>query len=140
MGLISWQANPAGAYWIDVIVGHLALNVMVDTGLTDPRRQLGFALEPPIYNQLKQAGQLVRFCTRVSRDASGQYATAETAETAAQLLDARAGQPAGPIVRVFVCRGASGVPSRVGVAFFHHLSGCRVQWNLDAQTWTIEYV
>src|SRR5687768_10326473 len=114
MGRLSWQGNSAGAYWIDVMVGHLPLNLMVDTGLTDPLNQLGFALQPLVYDQLKQTRQLTRFRTRASRDASGQYATVATAETMAQLFDTRTRQPVGPVVRLFVSRGTLGVPSRVG--------------------------
>lgn len=139
MAPISWRANSAGAYWIDVVVGSLPLPLMVDTGLTDPRNQIGFALEPATYDQLKQARQLSHFRARVSRDASGKYVTVETAETTAQLLDPTARGHAGPIVRLFVSRGAPGVPSRVGVPFFHHLKGCHVEWDLDAHTMSIEY-
>ena len=31
------------------------------------------------------------------------------------------------------------IPSRVGVVFFHKLSGCRVDWELDARSWCLEY-
>lgn len=139
MGHISWQATPSGAYWIDIVVGHLPLRLMVDTGLTDPRNQLGFALDPSTFDQLKQGLQLARFRTRVSRDASGRHAIVEAAETTAQLFDAETDQHAGPIVRLFVSRGMMGVPSRVGIPFFHHLKNCRVEWDLNAQAWSIEY-
>ena len=139
MARISWRATSAGADWIDVVVGGLPLSLMVDTGLTDPRNQIGFVLEPATYDQLKQDRQLSRFRARVSRDASGRHVTVETAETSAQLLDPTTREHAGPIVRLFVSRGAPGVPSRVGVPFFHHLKGCRVEWDFDAQTMLIEY-
>ncbi len=140
MGRTSWQASSSGSYWIDIVVGHLPLHLMVDTGLTDPRNELAFALEPGVYDQLRKSHQLSRFRTRISRDASGRYATVETAETPAQLFDPKTGQRVGPVVRLFVSRGASKVPSRVGVPFFHHLKDCRVEWNLAAQDWCIEYV
>lgn len=140
MGRVSWLAAPGGAYWIDVLLGHLSVRLLVDTGLTDPRNQLGFALEPGIYDQLKQGGQLTHFRTRISRDASGRYVIAEAAETSAQLFDPGTAQQVGPAVRLFVVRGALGVPSRVGIPFFHHLKGCKVAWDLDSQRWSIEYV
>jgi hypothetical protein len=40
---------------------------------------------------------------------------------------------------VYVIRGKPGVPDRVGVVFFHRLKGCRVLWDLDAQSWCVEY-
>jgi hypothetical protein len=69
MARICWRATSAGAYWIDVVVSSLPLPLMVDTGLTDPRNQVGFALEPAAYDQLKQARQLSHFRARVSREA-----------------------------------------------------------------------
>lgn len=139
MARISWRATSAGAYWIDVVVGGLPLSLMVDTGLTDPQNQIGFALEPATYDQLKQGRQLSHFRARVSRDASGRYVTVETGETTAQLLDPTTRGHAGPIAHLFVSRGTPGVPGRVGVPFFHRLKGCRVEWDLDAHTMTIEY-
>lgn len=139
MGRLTWSANPAGAYWIDVAVGNLPLRLMVDTGLTDPRNAIGFALEPAIYEQLKQAQQLSHFRSRVTRDASGRYSTVETAEATAQLLDVGKVQHVGPLARLYVSRGAPGVPNRVGVSFFHHLSGCRVEWDFNARSWSIDY-
>ena len=53
MARIFWRATSAGADWIGVVVGGLPLTLMVDTGLTDPRNQIGFALEPATYDQLK---------------------------------------------------------------------------------------
>ena len=38
---------------------------------------------------------------------------------------------------IHVARGVAGVPSRVGLAFFHKLSGCRVVWDCPAKTWSI---
>jgi hypothetical protein len=42
-------------------------------------------------------------------------------------------------VYLYALRGAPGVPSRVGVEFFHHLTGCRVIWDLDRRNWGVEY-
>jgi hypothetical protein len=30
------------------------------------------------------------------------------------------------------------VPDRVGVVLFHHLTGCRVDWNLGQRIWCID--
>jgi hypothetical protein len=45
----------------------------------------------------------------------------------------------GPLVRVRVGRGMPNVVSRVGVEFFHRLTGCSVNWDLDAKNWCVTY-
>jgi hypothetical protein len=57
----------------------------------------------------------------------------------AQLFCPKTRKPVGPIVHLFTFRGVPGVPSRVGVAFFHRLKSCKVLWNLDQRNWNIEY-
>lgn len=140
MDRISWRAAPQGVYWIDVLVGDFPMCLMVDTGLCDPRNELGIALDPTVYDRLKQERKLSRIRTRVSRDASGRHAASEVAETSAQLYDVANSRPVGPAVRLFVSRGIAKVPSRVGVPFFHHLKGCTVEWNLENQRWSIQFV
>ena len=139
MGQISYSVGPTGAYFIEVQIGTFELQVMVDLGLTDPAGQIGFAITPEVFDRLEQAGQLSRFRGRISRDASGQYSTIESAESTACLLDPASRQPVGPSTRIFVSRGAPRVPNRVGVAFFHRLTGSRVIWELDRRTWCIEF-
>jgi hypothetical protein len=63
----------------------------------------------------------------------------ESGETNAQLIDPITRQPVGNPVVTWVLRGTKGVISRVGVVFFHHLTGCRVDWDLDTRNWCIEY-
>lgn len=139
MGQITYAVAPTGAYFIDVQIGTFEVRVMVDLGLTDPAGQIGFALAPDVFDRLEQARQLSRFRGRISRDASGQYSTIESAESTACPLDPASRQPVGPRARIFVSRGAVRVPNRVGVAFFHQLRGCRVIWELDSRIWRIEY-
>ena len=72
-------------------------------------------------------------------DASEAKLVSEAARVTAQLLDPGRTTPVGPAVQVEVMRGAPGVPSRVGVVFFHRLTGCRVVWDLGARLWCVEY-
>ena len=69
MGIACWQAAADGRYWIDVMVGNMDLRAMIDLGMVDPLHQIGFEIEPSIYDQLKQAGQLSGYRTRSRRDA-----------------------------------------------------------------------
>jgi hypothetical protein len=132
-----WQAAADGRYWVYVALGRQELAVMVDLGLVDPTDRVGFEVEPGIYNALKQGGQLSRFTRRSRRDASGQIAWFDTGVATAQLIDPVSRQRMGPVVSVWVACGAAGVPSRVGVVFFHHLTKCEVLWELDQRTWEI---
>lgn len=139
MGQACWQAATDGRYHIDVVIGNYNLQVMVDSGLVDRLDLVGFEVESFIYDRLNQAGFLTQKRDRLSRNASGQYISAESGLARAQLLDPVLGQPVGPIVQLYVSRGQRGLPNRVGVVFFHRLKGCRILWDLDNRTWCVEY-
>jgi hypothetical protein len=138
MADVSWQAAPDGRYWIDVALGGHVARVMIDLGLVDPLQAVGFELDPSLYDHLKQAGLLSRFQYRFRRDANAKISGSESGHIDAQLVDPSTKQRIGPVVSLHVCRGVAGVPSRVGVVFFHQLIGCRVVWVLDSRTWRIE--
>ena len=138
MAEVSWQAAADGRYWIDVIIGGQPVQVMIDLGLVDPSHAVGFELDPDLYEQLKRAGLLSRFQYRFRRDANAQITRCESGLTIAQVLNPNTKQGIGPIIQVHVCCGVPGVPSRVGVVFFHRLLGGRVNWDLDGRTWRIE--
>lgn len=135
---VSWQAASDGRYWIDAAIAGHAVRVMIDLGLVDPAHAVGFEVDPAFYDQLKRAGLLPRFQFRFRRDASGQISRSQSGLTSAQLLAPSTTRGIGPVVQLHVCRGAPGVPSRVGVVFFHRLTGCRVDWALGSRTWLIE--
>jgi hypothetical protein len=139
MAQARWQVTADGRYFIDVVIGNYNLRVMVDTGLVDPLDMVGVELEPSIYDRLDQSGALANKRTRVSRNAGGQYSNTRTGLTNVQLFDPITAQPVGPVVRLFASRGRRGLPSRVGVVFFHRLTGCRILWDLDSRGWCIEY-
>jgi hypothetical protein len=128
-----------GRYWLDVALGNQDVSVMLDLGLVDSLHRVGFEVDPTVYDLLMQTGQLVRVTRRSRRDASGQLTWSSSGLTNAQLICPVARQRVGPVVSVHVSRGATGVPSRVGVVFFHLLSGCRVDWDLDQREWCVAY-
>jgi len=134
---VCWQAKPDGRYWIDVVVGNQVCPCLIDLGLVDPLDQIGLALRGPLFQGLEQAGLLAPLRWRLHRDASGQTGFVKSGETNAQLSDPLTQGPVGPTVRLFVCRGAPGVPDRVGVTFFHRLKGCGVSWDFDTRTWCV---
>lgn len=138
MADISWSAASDGRYWIDVVIGGQAVRAMIDLGLVDPLGAVGFELEPALYDQLKKAGLLSRLQYRFRRDANARITSSESGLSTAQLFDPGLGQVVGPLVQLHVCRGAIGVPSRVGVVFFHRLADCNVHWQLNSRTWRIE--
>ncbi len=139
MSQLCWTAHPDGSYWIDALIGNQKLPAMVDLALIDPSHLMGASLEPAIYDRLEISGEFPRQHARRSRDASGRYVTIDTALTTIQLLEPKTRNPAGPIVHIYVGRGAPAIPSRVGVAFFHRFSGGRVIWDLKVRTWSIEF-
>lgn len=134
----SWQAASDGRYWIDVFVAAQRFDVMIDLGLVDPSGFVGFELEPSVYDEMKAASELSHFNYRFRRDAGGRVTRTESGLTVAQLRRPPTNDEIGPAVPIFVCRGAPGIPSRVGVAFFHRLDGCRVVWKLEERIWQIE--
>lgn len=133
-----WAATTDGRYWIDVHIAGQPIRVMIDLGLVDPVDAVGFEVDPDFYDQLKHAGVLSRFQVRFRRDASGQITRSESGRTNAQLLDPITRRGIGPLTQLPVCRGAPNVPSRVGVVFFHRLTGCNVDWRLDGRTWCVK--
>ena len=119
MNSIAWSAAPDGRYWIDVILGSVPARLMLDTGLVDPLHQVAFELEPQVYDQLKQSGQLIPAGHRKRRDASGRSMRMQSGWVAARLFDTDSASAVGPRVQLCAWRGFSNVPSRVGVPFFH---------------------
>src|SRR5207253_46811 len=134
-----WIASGRGEYWLDVHLGGRPLKVLIDTGLLDARGQVGFSVEPALYDDIKRAGGFQAHQIHTRLDANGQISLTESGSLDAQLLCPVTGKPVGPAVHVFVFRGAAGVPDRAGMAFFHGLKGCKVQWDLDKREWCVEY-
>jgi hypothetical protein len=133
-----WHSAADGRYWVDVALAGRNLRVMIDLGLVDPLHRVGFEIDPGLYDALNQAGHFSRFDRRSRRDASGRLSWFDTGRLTAQLVCPVTGQGIGPAVPLFVARGAAGLPDRVGVVFFHGLSGCRVAWDLDQRTWCVD--
>lgn len=134
-----WQASADGIYWIDVALGGREISMMLDLGLVDAAERVGFSLEPILYDQIKQAGEFTQFFTDLRLDASGAITYRENGLLSAQLIEPITRQCMGPQVRLYAARGATNVPNRVGIAFFHQLHDCLVIWQLDSRRWCIEY-
>jgi hypothetical protein len=139
MGRACWKAAGNGKYWIDIALGNQVLPWMLDLGLVDSQHWVGFEFEPPLFDRLKLAGQMVLAGRQKRRDASGRTVHQECGLTSAQLIDPLSRQGVGPKVAIKVSRGFPGIPSRVGVVFFHRLVGCQVVWDLDNRVWCVEY-
>jgi hypothetical protein len=112
---------------------------MIDTGLTDTAGQVAFDLHPALFDLLDQSGRLLAAGIRRRRDASGRNVRLRAAFVAAELLDPTTGVSVGPRIQCMAVRNYANAPSRVGVVFFHRLTGCRVVWELDTRTWCVEY-
>lgn len=134
-----WNANARGEYWLDVSLAGHRLEVLIDTGLIDARGQVGLSLEPTWYDRIKQGGGFQAHQTHSRMTADGQITLTESGSLDAQLISPQTRQPVGPVVYVWVLRGSTGVPDRVGLSFFHLLASCRVMWELDQRLWTVEY-
>ena len=134
-----WPADAKGRYWIDIALGSRELSLMVDSGLVDFQHQAGFSIDPFIFDRMRQSHEFVMTQRYTIQDASGRSTKGYTGLIAAQLIDPISRQRIGPVVNLFTVRGSPKVPSRVGVEFFHHLTGCRVIWDLDKRIWCIEH-
>ncbi len=139
MAELSWQAAADGRYWIDVAIGGRPVRVMIDLGLVDPSGRVGFELEPAFYDDLKRSGLLSKFQFRFRRNANGEITRSESGLAVAQLVNPNTMQVIGPALDLHVCRGAPGIPSRVGVVFFHRLTSSTVHWDLGTRSWCIHY-
>jgi len=139
MPSVRWQCRADGQYGIDVELGHRHFTLVVDTGLIDRKNQVGFCIEPFLYDYLKNQGELSAFSMHSQMDASSIVSTSESGLTTARLISPVTQLPIGPAVQLHVMRGSPNVPNRVGAVFFHHLKGCRVNWDLDNRIWSIDY-
>jgi hypothetical protein len=139
MPQVSWSATPSEEYWIDVSLGGHHLQVLIDTGFIDPRGQVGFSVDESLYDSIKQSGGFRNYQAYSRVTADGQMSRTESGSLDAQLIAPQTRIRVGPVVHVSVLRGVSGVPNRVGTAFFHRLAGCKVIWDLDKRTWSVEY-
>jgi hypothetical protein len=133
-----WPAAPDGRYVLDIALGTMPCRLMLDTGLVDRAGHVGFEIDPALFGVLEQSGQLLRTGRRPRSDSSGRSVWLEAGFVAARLLDPSSGSPIGPAVRCLAVRNIPGVISRVGVVFFHRLTGCRVDWDLDTREWCVE--
>ena len=134
---LTWPATVRGDYVIDVVIGGLAASAMVDSGLVDPAQMVGFELAPALFDQLQEAGLLKELATRTRRDAGGRMSVMRVGKVSAFLARPKTAEAAGPEAELFVARSSEGLPSRVGLAFFHRLVGCRVDWDCSARTWSV---
>jgi hypothetical protein len=139
MGQITWQAAVDGRYWIDVAVGSLDLLCLLDTGLIDPLDRLAFELEPDEYDKLLGNGDLQYPEYRTRRDASGNLIATQAGFTEVYLIDPVTRVRVGSRLGVYVSRGTSGVPSRVGIVFCHRLVGCQANWDLGLRRLVLTY-
>ena len=134
-----WNATSRGEYWIYVSLGGQPIEVLIDTGLIDAKGEVGFSIEPGLYDNIKKAGGFRGHQRHARLTADGKITITESGSLDAQLICPQTQNPDGPIVHVFVFRGVAGVPDRVGMAFFHLLKGCKVLWDLDQRSWCVEY-
>ncbi len=139
MPQVSWSATPPGEYWIDVSLNGRPLEVLIDTGLIDAQGEVGFSVDASLYDSIKQSGGFQNHRMHIRLTASGQISQTESGSLDAQLIAPQTLTPVGPNAHVRVYRGAPRVPNRAGLAFFHHLTGCKVIWDLDQRSWSIEY-
>lgn len=136
--VLTWPATSRGDYVIDLLIGGVAVTAMVDTGLVDPAQLVGFELAPSLFDRLQGAGLLKQMATRTRRDAAGQKSLMKVGMASAVLARPTTSESAGPAVEVFVARSTEGLPNRVGLAFFHKLTGCQVSWDCSARTWSLQ--
>jgi hypothetical protein len=132
-----WTAASDGSYWIDIALGTMPNTLMLDTGLTDKAGQVAFELHTAVYNTLEQAGQLLAAGYTRRRDASGRQVRLPIGLVVARLIEPTSGSLIGPPVRCLAVRNSANVPSRVGVVFFHRLTGCRADWEFDTRVWCV---
>ncbi len=139
MPLVCWPVHADGCYIVDMLIARVQQRLVVDTGLYDDKGEVGFELSPAFYDGCVRSGTLTPLGHKVRRDSSGRTVRLACGIVQAQLFDPTLNSGVGPAVKLLAMRGASGLPSRVGIEFFHRLAGCRVDWDLSARRWCVEY-
>src|SRR5436190_23996333 len=100
-----WHGLPDGRYHIDVAPGSLEVPLMIDLGLVDALSQVGFSVEPGLYDQLKQAGALTLLQMQSRLDASGGISQTESGLIHSQLICPVNRQRVGLVVPLYILRG-----------------------------------
>jgi hypothetical protein len=138
MSRICWPAAANGRYILDIALVTMPCRLMLDTGLVDRMNLVAFELDPTLFDVLDQSGQLLAAGSRFRFDSSGRRVALKAGFVAARLFDPATGSAVGPTVRCLALRNFPGVVSRVGVTFFHRLTGCRADWDFDNRLWCVE--
>jgi len=99
MTRVCWPAAAGGHYWLDIALGTLPCRLMLDTGLVDPRGQVGFEIDPTMFDLLEQSGQLLAAGIRSRLDSSGTSVSLKTGFLTALLLDPTTLRTVGPPVQ-----------------------------------------
>ena len=100
MPRVSWQARPDGLYWIDIALGSRHFSLMIDIGLVDAKYQVGFSIDPRLYDVLKRAGEFSAFSTHSQVDASGRVSRVRSGLLTARLVSPITQLPVGPPVHL----------------------------------------
>ena len=128
-----WKARN-GEFYIGLNIGGIALDMLLDTGFSHPRCEVGIGLEALIYDRLKRNGKIDNEKTYQRILANGSTDIVVTGEVEAQLICA--GHIFGPKVKV---RARKGTYNSVGYCFFKTLKGCRLIWEFEEDEICIEW-
>jgi len=139
MQCVTWKAGPDGRYWIDAALGSQSLRLMIDLGLVDPADQVGLVVRPGVFETLKRRGELSNLITRFHRSATGHVTSSESGLVRGHLIVPGSELQFGPAIEVYVSCGASNVPDRVGVVFFHRLGEGKATWKFAPQVWEFQF-
>ena len=134
-----WSTTTDGSYVIDFAFGKFTEKLTIDTGIIDNQREVGFDLDADLWDKIFYAGVFQLFRRRRRQDASGRTLVLDSGLLTTQMLDPISKLAIGPSVDLYASRSPRDVSSRVGVVFFHNLTGCSVHWDLDAKLWCIDY-
>lgn len=139
MPVVCWDHGSDGWYVIDMLITGQRHACRVDTGLVDRFGEVGLELNPSYYDGCLRTNRLTPMRRRERLDAGGRRTLRDCGIVQAQLFDPVQGIGVGPAVKFIAVRGNPGLDSRVGVEFFHRLAGSRVDWDLTARRWCVEY-
>jgi hypothetical protein len=106
-----WAAGADGRYWIDIALGSLPCQVMLDTGLIDPQGRVAFEVDPSVYDALEQSGQLLAAGRRQRSDSSGRRVWLPAGFVAARLIEPATGAQIGPPVPCLAVRTFPACPA-----------------------------
>ena len=128
-----WRAIQ-GEFRLSIGIYGIEIQVLLDTGFTDPSGRTGLQLNSDIYEHLKTLGKLRDEQPTEILLADGTMAYSNSAQVQARLLSDNPSEFFGPVVPIRAVDGGESAEPLIGVCFFHRFGCGQLTWDFADET------